>query len=189
MQYLYLTEHVVYIDTVSFWREWVSVVWFTMSVCHVFACVSAPWGSAAVISGDGVRGQRSCAVESSHWHTGLPSCLGTIHWSDHTSNTSTSFPLRFPANLFTHVCFSVYKGRNVETVEVAGDSQFHTLSGLQPDTEYILTIIPLYEGNTEGPVATARFKIGRSNSSHLPQHQKWISAVCNSFYCCVLLCF
>lgn len=49
----------------------------------------------------------------------------------------------------------------METVEVAGDSEFHTLSRLQPDTEYIVTIIPLYEGNTEGPVATARFKIGR----------------------------
>lgn len=55
----------------------------------------------------------------------------------------------------------VPKGRNVETVELAGDTEFHTLPNLQPDTEYIVTIIPLYDGNTEGPVTTARFKIGR----------------------------
>ncbi|KAM7422509.1 hypothetical protein PAMA_010518 [Pampus argenteus] len=60
-----------------------------------------------------------------------------------------------------------FTGRNVETVEVAGDSQFHTLSRLQSDTEYILTIIPLYEGNIEGPVATARFKIERQEQQVL----------------------
>uniref|UniRef100_A0A3B5MQU2 Collagen, type VII, alpha 1 n=1 Tax=Xiphophorus couchianus TaxID=32473 RepID=A0A3B5MQU2_9TELE len=49
--------------------------------------------------------------------------------------------------------------RSVETVEVAGDIELYTLSSLQSDTEYIVTIIPLYEGNTEGPRATARFKI------------------------------
>lgn len=49
----------------------------------------------------------------------------------------------------------------METVELAGDSESHTLPNLQPDTEYIVTIIPLYDGNTEGPVTTARFKIGR----------------------------
>uniref|UniRef100_A0A3P9NZX5 Collagen type VII alpha 1 chain n=1 Tax=Poecilia reticulata TaxID=8081 RepID=A0A3P9NZX5_POERE len=49
--------------------------------------------------------------------------------------------------------------RSVETVEVAGDTELYTLSSLQSDTEYIVTIIPLYEGNTEGPRATARFKI------------------------------
>lgn len=48
----------------------------------------------------------------------------------------------------------------MESVEVAGDSETHTLSRLQTDTEYILTVIPLYEGNTEGPAATARFRIG-----------------------------
>lgn len=48
----------------------------------------------------------------------------------------------------------------METVEVAGDTEFYILSRLQSDTEYIITIIPLYQGNTEGPVATARFKIG-----------------------------
>lgn len=45
-------------------------------------------------------------------------------------------------------------------MELAGDVTYHTLSNLQHDTEYIVTIIPLYTGNTEGPVATARFKIG-----------------------------
>ncbi|XP_031705428.1 collagen alpha-1(VII) chain [Anarrhichthys ocellatus] len=58
-----------------------------------------------------------------------------------------------------------FTGRNVETVEVAGE--FHTLSSLQSDTEYIVTIIPLYEGNTEGPVATARFKIERQEQQVL----------------------
>lgn len=60
-------------------------------------------------------------------------------------------------------CFflvSSHKGRDVETVELAGDTAYHTLSNLRHDTEYIVTIIPLYNGNTEGPVATARFKIG-----------------------------
>lgn len=46
-------------------------------------------------------------------------------------------------------------------MELASDSEVYTLSSLQPDTEYIVTVIPLYEGNAEGPVATARFKIGR----------------------------
>lgn len=50
----------------------------------------------------------------------------------------------------------------METVELAGESEFYALSGLQPDTEYIVTIISLYEGNAEGSVATTRFKIGRS---------------------------
>lgn len=49
----------------------------------------------------------------------------------------------------------------METVELAGDREFHMLSSLQPEAEYIITIIPLYEGDTEGPVATARFRIGR----------------------------
>lgn len=52
------------------------------------------------------------------------------------------------------------EGRDVETVELAGDTTYHTLSNLRHDTEYIVTIIPLYNGNSEGPVATARFKIG-----------------------------
>lgn len=56
--------------------------------------------------------------------------------------------------------FDYLKGRDVETAELPGDTTYHTLSNLQHDTEYIVTIIPLYNGNTEGPVATARFKIG-----------------------------
>ncbi|KAM3877835.1 uncharacterized protein col7a1 [Diretmus argenteus] len=60
-----------------------------------------------------------------------------------------------------------FTGRNVDTVEVAGDSESHTLPNLQLDTEYILTIIPLYEGNTEGPVATTRFKIERQEQQVL----------------------
>ncbi|XP_059186339.1 collagen alpha-1(VII) chain [Centropristis striata] len=60
-----------------------------------------------------------------------------------------------------------FTGRNVETVEVSGGSEFHTLSGLQADTEYIVTIIPLYEGNTEGPAGTARFKIERQEQQVL----------------------
>ncbi|XP_036806267.1 collagen alpha-1(VII) chain isoform X5 [Oncorhynchus mykiss] len=52
-----------------------------------------------------------------------------------------------------------FTGRDVESVEVAGDSETHTLLNLQPDTEYIVTVIALYEGNTEGPGATTRFKI------------------------------
>lgn len=61
----------------------------------------------------------------------------------------------------SYLCLSPFsQGRNVETVEVAGDREFYTLSRLQADTEYIVTIIPLYERNIEGPVASARFKIG-----------------------------
>ncbi|XP_029631257.1 collagen alpha-1(VII) chain isoform X2 [Salmo trutta] len=54
-----------------------------------------------------------------------------------------------------------FTGRDVESVEVAGDSETHTLLNLQPDTEYIVTVIALYEGNTQGPGATTRFKIER----------------------------
>ncbi|KAG7493506.1 collagen alpha-1(VII) chain [Solea senegalensis] len=60
-----------------------------------------------------------------------------------------------------------FTGRNVETVEVDGGREFYTLSSLQPDVEYIITIIPLYEGDTEGPVATARFKIERQEQQVL----------------------
>uniref|UniRef100_A0A3P9NZE4 Collagen type VII alpha 1 chain n=1 Tax=Poecilia reticulata TaxID=8081 RepID=A0A3P9NZE4_POERE len=60
-----------------------------------------------------------------------------------------------------------FTGRSVETVEVAGDTELYTLSSLQSDTEYIVTIIPLYEGNTEGPRATARFKIERQEQQVL----------------------
>ncbi|XP_038871288.1 collagen alpha-1(VII) chain-like [Salvelinus namaycush] len=54
-----------------------------------------------------------------------------------------------------------FTGRDVKSVEVAGDTETHTLLNLQPDTEYIVTVIALYEANTEGPAATARFKIER----------------------------
>ncbi|KAM6927203.1 uncharacterized protein col7a1 [Xenentodon cancila] len=60
-----------------------------------------------------------------------------------------------------------FTGRNVETMEVTGDREFFTLSRLQPDTEYIVTIIPLYERNIEGPVASARFKIERQEQQVL----------------------
>lgn len=58
------------------------------------------------------------------------------------------------------LCCVVLKGREVDTVEVEGNREVHSLSNLQPDTEYIVTVIPLYQTDTEGPPATARFKIG-----------------------------
>ncbi|KAG5838425.1 hypothetical protein ANANG_G00223570 [Anguilla anguilla] len=51
-----------------------------------------------------------------------------------------------------------FTGRDVESVEVPGDSESHTLTNVEPDTEYIVTVIGIYD-NTEGPAATARFKI------------------------------
>lgn len=48
----------------------------------------------------------------------------------------------------------------METVELRDGSESHTLVNLQPDTEYIVTVIALYNGEVEGPAATARFKIG-----------------------------
>lgn len=51
-------------------------------------------------------------------------------------------------------------GNDVETVELKGDSESHTLGNVRPDTEYIVTVIALYNGETEGPAATTRFKIG-----------------------------
>ncbi|KAG8007853.1 Collagen alpha-1(VII) chain [Nibea albiflora] len=76
------------------------------------------------------------------------------------------YPL-FPRNSASPSTLNARTRRNVETVEVAADSEFHTLSNLQPDTEYIVTIIPMYEGNTEGPGATARFKIERQEQQVL----------------------
>ncbi|KAG7283235.1 hypothetical protein CRUP_004977 [Coryphaenoides rupestris] len=55
---------------------------------------------------------------------------------------------------------ALLEGREVDTVVVEGSRELHSLSNLQPDTEYIVTVIPLYQINTEGPPATARFKIG-----------------------------
>lgn len=61
-------------------------------------------------------------------------------------------------------------GRDVKSVEVAGDTETHTLLNLQPDTEYIVTVIALYEANTEGPAATARFKIGTELHTNACMH-------------------
>ncbi|XP_051562763.1 collagen alpha-1(VII) chain-like isoform X2 [Myxocyprinus asiaticus] len=58
-------------------------------------------------------------------------------------------------------------GSDVETVELRGDSESHTLVNLQPDTEYIVTVISLYNGEAEGPAATTRFKIERSEQQVL----------------------
>lgn len=57
--------------------------------------------------------------------------------------------------------FPLATGLDIETAEVAGDSETYTISPLQPDTEYILTVIPLYQGNVEGLRETARFTIGK----------------------------
>lgn len=103
-----------------------------------------------------------------------PTVWSGDHLQVRTKQASNNM-LHFCQSVFSLLlsCFSVHIGRNVETVEVAADSEFHTLSNLQPDTEYIVTIIPMYEGNTEGPGATARFKIGRcgfSSSLHETSH-------------------
>lgn len=109
-------------------------------------------------------GEVSAAREPTVWSGGRLQVR-----TKHTSNNMLHIcPSVFLKNAYTFLyssSISVYKGRNVETVEVAADSEFYTLSNLQPDTEYIVTIIPLYEGNTEGPGATARFKIGRCGFS------------------------
>lgn len=54
------------------------------------------------------------------------------------------------------------RGDIVETVDLASDMEAHTLSSLQPNTDYIVTVLALYEGNVEGPAATAAFTIGGS---------------------------
>lgn len=78
------------------------------------------------------------------------------------TNIKHAFLTFFP--LQNAIFYFLLKGRNVETVEIPGERESHILSSLQPDTEYIVTVIPLYEGNTEGAVATARFQIGRRDS-------------------------
>ncbi|XP_062854213.1 collagen alpha-1(VII) chain [Trichomycterus rosablanca] len=50
-------------------------------------------------------------------------------------------------------------GQDLETVEVAGDSETHKLVNLNPNTEYLVTVIALYNGETEGPASTTRFTI------------------------------
>lgn len=59
-------------------------------------------------------------------------------------------------------------GSDVETVELGGDSESHILGNLRPDTEYIVTVIALYNGEAEGPAATTRFKIG--TQIHMQTH-------------------
>lgn len=128
------------------------------SLClHVFACFSASWGGAAAISQDGVRGQRAGAVERCEGREGLQFGLGSVYRSAGGQRCCSLFAYaRFS---FVGV-FVTQKGVKVGTVELASDREAYTLSGLQPDTEYIVTVIPLYEGSAEGPVETARFKIG-----------------------------
>lgn len=59
------------------------------------------------------------------------------------------------------VCaFLIQKGDIVETVDLASGTEAYALSSLQPNTDYIVTVLTLYEGNVEGPVATAAFRIG-----------------------------
>lgn len=124
---------------------------------HVFACFSASWGSAATLSRDGVRGQRAGAVERCQWCEGLQSGLG----SNYRSAGSLWCCALYAYASCSIVCvFMIQKGSKVETVELASDSESHTLSSLQPNTEYIVTVYPLYEGKAEGPAATARFRIG-----------------------------
>ncbi|KAK3575599.1 hypothetical protein QTP86_031146 [Hemibagrus guttatus] len=59
------------------------------------------------------------------------------------------------------VVWGPFVGSAVGTVEVSGDSESHTLVNLRPDTEYLVTVIALFNGETEGPAANARFKIER----------------------------
>ncbi|XP_042582157.1 collagen alpha-1(VII) chain isoform X1 [Cyprinus carpio] len=65
------------------------------------------------------------------------------------------------------VVWGPFTGSDVETVELGGDSESHILGNLRPDTEYIVTVIALYNGEAEGPAATTRFKIERSEQQVL----------------------
>uniref|UniRef100_A0A673LG20 Collagen, type VII, alpha 1 n=1 Tax=Sinocyclocheilus rhinocerous TaxID=307959 RepID=A0A673LG20_9TELE len=65
------------------------------------------------------------------------------------------------------VVWGPFTGSDAETVELGGDSESHTLGNLRPDIEYIVTVIALYNGEAEGPAATARFKIERSEQQVL----------------------
>lgn len=60
-----------------------------------------------------------------------------------------------------------FTGRDVESVEVPGGTGAHTLLNLKSDTEYIVTVLALYDANTEGDAATARFKIERQEQQIL----------------------
>lgn len=96
-------------------------------------------------------------MERCEGRKGLQFGLGSVHRSAGGRRCCSLF-------VYAHFSFGgvsvIQKGVKVGTVELASDSEAYTLSGLQPDTEYIVTVIPLYEGSAEGPVATARFKIG-----------------------------
>ncbi|XP_066555651.1 collagen alpha-1(VII) chain [Amia ocellicauda] len=59
-----------------------------------------------------------------------------------------------------------FTGREVDRQDVAAGTESYTLTNLQPDTEYIVTVITLYD-DTEGPATTARFKIERSEQQTL----------------------
>lgn len=59
-------------------------------------------------------------------------------------------------------------GNTVETVDLASDMEAYTLSSLQANTDYIVTVLTLYEGNVEGPVATAAFTLGGSIFFFIP---------------------
>lgn len=150
----------------------------------VLDCVSATGGGAALIGGDRVRGQCSAAVERRQRGTSLPSGVGTFHRSGH----GVARRFGFVCDLSFLIWFYTHKGRNVETVEVPGDRDYYTLSRLQPDVEYIVTIIPMYEGNTEGPGAPARFKIGRCYTPkchHKPKASNWViwwKEYCNEWH-------
>lgn len=124
---------------------------------HVFACFSASWGGAAALSQDGVRGQRACAMERRPRCEGLQADLWSVERSAGRRRRRAFFE-------FAHrsiVCvFMIQKGDIVETVDLASDAEAYTLSGLQPNTDYIVTVLTLYEGNVEGPVATAAFDTG-----------------------------
>ncbi|KAG1942644.1 collagen alpha-1(VII) chain [Pimephales promelas] len=81
------------------------------------------------------------------------------------------------------VVWGPFTGSDVETVELRGDSESHTLGNLTPDTEYIVTVIALYNGEAEGPAATARFKIGAKTELGLYPaiQQKWQGDVTSPF--------
>lgn len=59
-------------------------------------------------------------------------------------------------------------GSDVESIELGGDSESHILGNLRPDTEYIVIVIALYNGEAEGPGANARFRIG--TQIHMQMH-------------------
>eukprot|EP00066_Takifugu_rubripes_P022805 XP_011612071.1 PREDICTED: collagen alpha-1(VII) chain-like isoform X1 [Takifugu rubripes] len=69
------------------------------------------------------------------------------------------------------------RGDKVETVDLASDIEAHTLSSLQPNTDYIVTVLTLYEGNVEGPVATAAFNIETPEEQSLRTHPTGPSSI------------